>query len=383
LAARRAFGIGMATHRNNKLDALRGIAALIVVAHHVLHLCAPELVEVALRQPLRETATADWPGRLLASAVNGGIAVNIFFVLSGAVLMDSLRREGRIDASAAFRFTGRRIFRIFPALVLVIVVYALLSHLHVPAGVGWPFSLKEVVGNASLMNNGVIGVTWTLQTEMLMVPILLAIAWLRSIFGTIVLVAFVSWAQFCFYYGPPFGGYLLNVALTAFALGALIPTDMVAEACRKMPAKSLWFLMAGLVAARFYWSIDSGPALLATIVISTIIVALLYHDARADHPFERQDFRLLGRVSYSVYLVHVIVVYWPFSFYADFVGADRIAAHPFLFAALYCVYAIPVTVALSIASERHVERPFIHLGARLFPTAGRMARAAPQPQPAQ
>jgi peptidoglycan/LPS O-acetylase OafA/YrhL len=367
--------------RNEKLDSVRGIAALLVVFHHIMHLHDPERVGRALTPALRDVSSSDWLGRFLSSVASGGMAVNIFFILSGAVLIESLRREGRIDVGAAVRFSGRRVFRIFPALIFAVSLFALLSHIWLPAEIGYPFIFKQVVTNSLLLNHGVIGATWTLQSEMLMVPVLLAVAWFRSIFGTIALVGFLFWAQYCLHQGPPFGGHLLNVALTAFALGTLVPTGIVAEACRKMPSASPWLLAIALVAIRFYFSIDSLPALLATLIISAAIVALLYHDDRSDHLLSRPAPVFLGRISYSVYLLHVIVVYWFFPHYAGFVGPARIAAHPIAFAFFYCLFAVPATIVFSALCERYVERPFIRLGAKLFPTAGRPAAAA-QLQPA-
>lgn len=68
--------------RNLRLDSLRGIAASIVVFHHAINLCDLGLADRAF-MPF---ASADLTGRALLSFISGGMAVNIFFILSGAVL---------------------------------------------------------------------------------------------------------------------------------------------------------------------------------------------------------------------------------------------------------------------------------------------------------
>ena len=98
---------------------------------------------------LSDVASAyDLALRLIASFALGEIAVFVFFVLSGAVLMDSLKREGSIDIRAAIRFTGRRIFRIFPAMIVAIFAFAILTHIHLPTYLPQPFGRVNVIRNA-------------------------------------------------------------------------------------------------------------------------------------------------------------------------------------------------------------------------------------------
>lgn len=367
--------------RNNKLDALRGIAAVVVVVHHILHLCVPDLAVAGLAPALLETPAGLLIGRLFASVASGGVAINIFFILSGAVLMNSLAREERPDAASMARFAGRRILRIYPAMILAVAMFAAASHLGLPAEVPAPFTLSQVATNALLVDHGVLGSTWTLQTEMLILPVLLALDLLRRPLGAAALVAFLIWAESCMFLGPPIGGYLLNVSLTAFALGALVPTAMSRDACRRAPAGAIWVLLVALVGVRFYFPLESVGALLLLLAISAAIVALLYHDGRRDHPLETEGFVFLGRISYSVYLQHVLVVFWPFPLLLATFGVELVQKHYALATALYALYAIPASIALAILSERYVERPFINLGGRLFPRGGRRSHPVVAPPP--
>ncbi|WP_189402114.1 acyltransferase family protein, partial [Mesorhizobium sp. M2E.F.Ca.ET.154.01.1.1] len=114
------------SNRNLQLDSLRGVAAICVVFHHCIHIADPHLVPRVLNAPLSALSGVDIAGRALLSVFAGGMAVNLFFVLSGAVLMASLYREVRFDVWTAIRFTLRRILRIYPALIVMIAGFGLL-----------------------------------------------------------------------------------------------------------------------------------------------------------------------------------------------------------------------------------------------------------------
>ncbi|MCS3503720.1 peptidoglycan/LPS O-acetylase OafA/YrhL [Bradyrhizobium japonicum] len=81
------------------IDGLRGISVLAVVAFHAF----PDLV----------------PG--------GFIGVDVFFVISGFLISGIIFDEMRLDAFSLRAFYARRIRRIFPALVLVLTVTALIG----------------------------------------------------------------------------------------------------------------------------------------------------------------------------------------------------------------------------------------------------------------
>ncbi|MCB1468716.1 MAG: acyltransferase [Rhizobiaceae bacterium] len=366
--------------RSNKLDALRGIAALVVVFHHGLYALDYDAA-VRVRVPaLSELSGYDLALRLIASVALGEIAVFVFFVLSGAVLMDSLRREGPINMAAAVRFTGRRVFRIVPAMAVAIVAFAILTHIHLPTYLDRPFSGTSVIRNVLMIDHGVLGVTWTLRTEMLMVPILLGLALFRNIFGTMSMIFFLSVSQYFLAHGVPYFDYLLVHALTAFGLGALATTEMFRTACKQLPKSTLWLLLAGLVAVRFVASTSSPLAVFALLWIAAITVALLYHDRDPNHPLERPTLVFLGRISYGVYLLHWIVIYWPLGAYQALIGAERLSANVIPWYFLYMIFVVPVTVLFAVPLERFVERPFIEMGHRLFPRGHKRGNVVPLQQ---
>lgn len=153
--------------RNHGIDGLRGFAAAAVVLFHTILAADPDLVRRVLAPPIQDVATADLPTKLALSLANGETAVAIFFVLSGAVLFDSLQRR-----PGAASFVVRRVFRICPALVAAILAGAAVMALQ-----GRAPSLATLGGNLVLVDFSIIGPAWTLQAELVAVPFILVGFW--------------------------------------------------------------------------------------------------------------------------------------------------------------------------------------------------------------
>ncbi|WP_445269646.1 acyltransferase family protein [Streptomyces sp. DSM 41634] len=133
------------------LDALRGIAALIVALHHF---------DVLRMLP--------FGGVIWRNFDMGLFGVMLFFIVSGYIIPASLERRGDVRG-----FWIGRIFRIYPALIAAFV----LSIMMLPAGDGSVALLRTGDNPASLVANGLMlqdllgvingmNVTWTLCYEM-------------------------------------------------------------------------------------------------------------------------------------------------------------------------------------------------------------------------
>jgi peptidoglycan/LPS O-acetylase OafA/YrhL len=137
----------MRAQRLESLDALRGILACIVVAHHALEF-------------------AGLPS--LSSVIASNLAVVGFFVMSGHVLARSY--DGH-----ALAFVARRLVRLWPVYaVCVIAGYAALGRLPPPLELLWwpisPFDRPTIVDKPD----------WTLYCEVWAAPLMPAMFWVAA-----------------------------------------------------------------------------------------------------------------------------------------------------------------------------------------------------------
>src|SRR5262245_15798181 len=141
--------------RNKSLDGLRGYAAIAVIFYHCFSnqiYKSPKLLEAVTWQ--------DTFNRLAAAVFNGDTAVTVFFIMSGAVLMNSLQHQAGSTWSIAVRFVSDRFFRIYPAMLV-----SLLACLLAFWSSGQSRSVQEVLENLVLYDCTVNGVTWSLNPE--------------------------------------------------------------------------------------------------------------------------------------------------------------------------------------------------------------------------
>ncbi|MFJ7589676.1 acyltransferase family protein [Streptomyces sp. NPDC097617] len=161
-------GTRAAASRLGWLDALRGIAALTVVVHH-------------LGLPL------SWVphGSRLPYYLHPGIfGVMLFFLVSGYIIPASLERRGDIRG-----FWVSRLFRIYPVVIVTLVGSLLVLPRAYTVVANWNYQhpMLTAVGNALMIQDligvtNVLGVMWTLAYEMVFyyfVTALFVLGWHR------------------------------------------------------------------------------------------------------------------------------------------------------------------------------------------------------------
>ena len=350
--------------RLRPLDALRGLAALIVLLHHCRQ-TIPALERVALFHRLAP----------------GSGAVLVFFVLSGLVLgMTFVDRDG----GRYLPYAVKRVFRIWPALAAFVLVSATLQLLighHLVPGVTatfegyWSLPLTPAALVAHL---GMTGTStnldepiWSLVHEMrvsLVFPALAALVlwdWRAALLGSLAL---------CLLCGGSPGDGALAASLLASARFVVLFVAGAALALRARGLRHelgraplalrlpLWALSLGLVAMSADYSSET-LTLLGTLRFllhgagATLLVALCATVGREDrdpHWLEGPVPQYLGRISYSLYLCHVVVITAVLQAFRD------VAPAPVL-----VVVAALLSIGVAHLGERFVERPFTGLGRRL------------------
>ncbi|MBW2413537.1 MAG: acyltransferase [Deltaproteobacteria bacterium] len=351
--------------RETALDGLRGLAATVVVIRHAFNAVTidPELRRQVLESPL-------------ALFLNAQGAVQLFFVLSGYVLAMSL--AGGLGGAAVPRFFVRRVFRIHPPYVFAVLFAwcASFFYLQTGAGAGLTPWLRESaavhigVGELALAllfpgeASGQLTVGWTLRVELIfsfLLPLLVLIA-VRTHAWVLLVVALLGlWLPLS-----------LNVAWYGidFALGVLayLHRERLVGLVRALPAPAA--AAAGIGALALLCSpmllgwhsgvlgvLASGFDPLSIVLMAAgsfaLIVVVLARPG-AGRVLSIPPIRFLGRVSFSLYLLHhtILLLIAP------------ITSRPVNFFVL-----MPLLLALSLVaaelSYRFVERPSIALGRHL------------------
>lgn len=143
-----------ASTRFQAIDALRGIAALLVVWHHTSETF------------IKKTGVAAH-GTFLADIARdidfGRIGIICFFLISGFVIPSSLNQQ---KSHGIKHFAIRRFFRLYPAYWLSIVIIVIIATLY-----NTPSSTSTVLANTTMLQGffakpHLNGLYWTLQVEL-------------------------------------------------------------------------------------------------------------------------------------------------------------------------------------------------------------------------
>lgn len=153
--------------RISQLDTLRGVAAILVVAHHSM-------------QAFRGSTEDTFEG--LAGHLDiGRMGVVIFFMLSGFVIAKAVPGT---NAAAAGLFFRHRFWRLYPPFWISIAVAAATAALVGKTGCcvfSEPTSLQNITANLTMIplrfhQPALIGIYWTLELEMLFYLLIAGVA---------------------------------------------------------------------------------------------------------------------------------------------------------------------------------------------------------------
>jgi peptidoglycan/LPS O-acetylase OafA/YrhL len=300
-------------HRFQALDGLRGVAALFVVLLHV-----------------------EWTNHLTENRLiqHSYVAVDLFFILSGFVI--SANYSHRIDnVREALTFLGLRFFRLYPLHLAMLVAFVCLEwaklaaqhSLAIMPGAQAPFTEGESFGSAIanlLLINGLHVLdkpgwndpSWSISCEFAAYIVFaittlagLARSRLFFIWGTLVVVAA--------YVGLALSRGTLNVTLdwgiirclAGFFFGMLIFRFREMNCIRQSRMLIGGCSIVVIIAVLLTMALTSGSLIVLVIPLFVIAIALLQSD---QGPLARllisPGVQLLGRISYSIYMVHSFFV---------------------------------------------------------------------------
>jgi peptidoglycan/LPS O-acetylase OafA/YrhL len=356
----------MTSERLEALDSLRGIAALVVVINHSLNLFPAVGGGVAYPGPLLTWVL--WSP--LSLAWHGRGAVAIFFVLSGFVLALPWVGGRKLTHRA---FMVRRVCRIYLPYAAAVAIAMLLasglaplrpaslSHWFDTANWVEPVSWSAILDHLFMTggHNTFDNAVWSLNHEMrlslifpwLLIPVLRfgvlgAVPLAIGLYGLAgVITHFAGW------HGAPAEVAATLRFATFFVLGALLATWT--EAIRGMAPRhaSLWGWLALAAGLLTLWAVVE-PAGMA--IGSGLIILAVTLPGAIGRTLGRPAPRALGRISYSLYLVHLPVILSAVCLLHDRLPTPVIAAGA-------AVASLPVAWLFCVL----VEEPANDLGRRL------------------
>jgi exopolysaccharide production protein ExoZ len=301
----------------NIIQALRAIAALLVVSTHV---------ESMLRE--NPNTPDPWVSRFGGLTGFGGVGVDIFFVISGFIMVyvgvRYFRREGSVKD-----FLLRRMLRIYPiywlATLLLVLAASAKTLLGLLAGKSWAQSLDfdlqwhRLLGALTLFPTynevgniqPILGVGWSLSYEVFFYLVFALAVWIGFRWAPLVVIAFFALLVFA---PLPLGDstlitFLRNPILLEFPLGMLIGYMVILG---KRPPS--WILLSSIILGLagflisiifnfdyhyhyLYWGIPSA----------LLVFGLVFWEIQ--HGLQIPAFLVkLGDASYSIYLIHTTVI---------------------------------------------------------------------------
>jgi peptidoglycan/LPS O-acetylase OafA/YrhL len=354
------------------LTGIRGFAALWVAFHHLREYRADGVLNMPIFSELSH---------------GGWLAVDMFFVLSGFIMMHVHGEEFRsFNIERARRFIGLRFIRVYPAHAVVLL-------LHVPLFIGAialgmsvnhdAFSVSSFVLSALMLNGWGFGgaagwnvPSWSVSSEWfayLIFPVLALLVWrvqrrrtaalvMIAILGTLTLVggSYSNWKHFML----PVGGTLVRVT-SEFALGCLTYHFYHQPIGKRLAEGLAQIAFAGLLTVSILVLSPIYNAL--TLLFFVLLVMGL---SQAEGPFARalrtQPVLYLGRISYSAYIIHSLVL----TVYARIIG-NIAGGNMVIEFAIVAIYAALVILAAHLLytfvehpARRWLRGPFVEGSAR-------------------
>ena len=289
----------------------------------------------------------------------------IFFVLSGYVLASSLAGSN-FSLESIGRFYARRFFRIYPAIFAVSVlsaVYLLVLHSQIPTPgashwyrsayrAGFP-SPEGFALSLAGWRNELIPPLWTVRIEIFGSLAMPALAYLVKANLGLPLIAATTALSFA----APASNW---THLVCFALGGYAAHLAPRFKCRANIAvlicSALFMYFIRLIEPAWQFEANDG-ALIPTVIESVSAAFVVVNIAALDISFLRSKQLIwLGDISYSVYLVHFVIL----SCWAKLIGHTPFEAE--IKVPLLMIATLLTTLPIAHYCYRFIELPGIALG---------------------
>lgn len=351
-----------------ELDGLRGIAVLMVLAWHFLG----EIIDPGLGQ---------WAWWIAKVTIVGRTGVDLFFALSGFLITGIILDRTRGPREFLEHFYLRRALRILPPYFLLLGAFGVLRALESSSSllsgeVPWwhysTFTQTWWMASHASWGQGELSVTWSVSVEehyYLFVPLVLMATPRRHlpiVLGAIAL--FSAGLRSWFYFGLGENVYYSYVfppsRLDALAIGGLVAWALSDPGFREFAEQNRGVVRSGLLLLLglpllgtalhrdIAWHMYSWGHLYLSVAYSVLIGVVALEVGR---PWLRllrgTTLRWIGRISYSVYLFHPLVLVLTFGL-AGYRPALRDWSHVGLAAVAFALTLVLCALLFQVAERR-------------------------------
>ncbi len=378
-----------------ELDGLRGIAVLLVVIVHFRYMLAPWSTRYVYA-PLLADQTRAATGRSMGGWIliarpdtswianlmlprGGVLGVDIFFVLSGflitALLLGEQASAGRVAVVAFFR---RRALRLIPALLVYLAAQATYA---AAIGVSWSIERRSIMPillyyfnwhliDVFPLTPPALGHLWSLSIEeqfywvwpfitMIALGVRRRAVTIAVALGGLVVAGAIWRIILVQSHDPAVLGFRTDARADSLLVGALAAHLWVR---RKTPPHRFLAIAAWPAAALVTFTVIRfepsdrffvyGGRTLVAVAVATIMLAAIDTDWRGRRVLSFAPLRVVGRVSYGLYLWHLLA----------FVLARQMRTSH---SALRMASGLALAATATVVSWYVIERPFLRWKVRL------------------
>lgn len=367
--------------RIKSLDSIRGIASLVVLTSHISGIF-PFFDENHDKSDFLFRLYFFSPIHILTA---GREAVIIFFVLSGFVI--SLSLEGSLSSFTSYilRRMCRIILPFAASLVVAATLYKMIYDVPLPAEMSaWGRSIKptelgfyELLANLALTgldwHMKLNPVSWSLVHEVrvsLLLPFIMFLCAAKPRLAVIICFAILVFASQCSQdiflnnsYSVRGSALQTLLYIPAFALGSLMSVYRIAISnwITSLSARAVIYCSAiSYVLFYFRWIVSDNEA--ATLFANCVAAAWIISLAASSESFakflDRPILNVLGRISYSLYLSHLAIMFALFVVLGQYVRLEFLA--PFIavicLIMAYCFYWLFERPSIILARHLKADR---------------------------
>jgi peptidoglycan/LPS O-acetylase OafA/YrhL len=341
-----------------KIDGLRCLAIVAVMVHHIASIFSTYI---------------DW----------GYFGVDLFFIISGFLITLILIRAKGSFKSSLGRFLARRSLRIFPLYYLVLLILAIIGHPVVIREIGYLLTYTFNYRYPSIQEGNPVGHFWSLGVEeqyYLFWPfIVLGLKKnMKLLIGVTMVIITFAYSQIMFNIIPSISIYNYTGlparmgSLGLGSLGAMLffnSSQQLDFLLRNRVIELVWILV-WVVSIIFKYQLGIGVgSLFMVLKAANGSFSLGFINSFLSHKLSLY----IGRISYGLYVYHVIVIYYftpylfdPFWNQINWVGFGQWSVLQYHSWVIKLPLYTAITIAIAELSFRYMELPILKLKDRYF-----------------